>query len=69
MTYNYSKLLGAMKERGMTQTTIAEYTGIDSSTLNKKLNNKSQFKQDEMQAILNTLEIPLSDVVTYFFTH
>lgn len=69
MIYDYSKLLGAIKERGLTQETLALNAGINSTTLNKKLHNKSQFKQNEIQAIMNILEIPLQEVIPYFFTH
>lgn len=66
--YNYSKLLGVMREKGVTQEIIARKTGINAATLNKKLNNNSQFKQSEMQTILHCLGLPLDSVVVYFFT-
>lgn len=67
--YNYSRLLGLMREKNITQENLAEYVGISEVTLNKKLNNNSQFKQNEMVSILNVLALPITDVVTIFFTH
>lgn len=67
--YNYSKLLGLMREKNITQESLAEYVGMSEVTLNKKLNNNSQFKQNEMVSILNVLALPITDVVTIFFTH
>lgn len=67
--YNYSKLLGLMREKNITQENLAEYVGMSEVTLNKKLNNNSQFKQNEMVSILNVLALPITDVVTIFFTH
>ena len=67
--YNYSKLLGLMREKNVTQENLAESVGMSEVTLNKKLNNNSQFKQSEMVAILKALSLPLTDIVTIFFTH
>ena len=33
--YNYSKLLGKMRERGLTQETLALQCGVELSTLNR----------------------------------
>ncbi len=67
--YNYSRLLGLMKEKNITQENLAEAVGISEVTLNKKLKNNSQFKQNEMVAILNILGLPITNIVTIFFTH
>ena len=67
--YNYSKLLGLMREKNITQENLAEYVGMSEVTLNKKLNNNSQFKQSEMVSILNVLALPITDIVTIFFAH
>lgn len=67
--YNYSRLLGLMKEKNITQENLADAIGISDVTLNKKLKNNSQFKQNEMVAILNILGLPITNIVTIFFTH
>ena len=68
MRFNYSKLLGRMKECGYTQEKLAQAIGISSSTLNLKLNNRANFYQPEMQAICKLLNISGADVYTIFFT-
>lgn len=47
--YNYSKLLGRIKEKGFTLEALAKKIGLNVSTLSKKLNNKSEFHQDEIK--------------------
>lgn len=65
--YNYSKLLGLMREKGITQEELAKKIGISSTTLNKRLKNNSQFQQDEMRKILSTLGLTIEDVVPIFY--
>ena len=60
--YNYSKLLGRIKEKGFTLEALAKKIGLNVSTLSKKLNNKSEFHQDEIKKICR-----VSDIGTYFF--
>ncbi len=65
--YNYQKLLGKMRECQITQEKLAEMVCISPVSLNKKLNNRVQFKQDEMKSILNVLGVDLKNVASYFF--
>lgn len=67
MKYNYSKLLGKMKECGITQEKLAYEIGKNETTLSAKLNNKSQFKADEMDAILKVLNVSNDEIGDYFF--
>lgn len=67
MKFNYSKLLGRMKEYGFTQAQLAEAVGISRYTLNSKLNNKFSFSQDEILAICKVLNIPVSEIGTFFY--
>ena len=60
--YNYSKLLGRIKEKGFTLEALAKKIGLNVSTLSKKLNNKSEFHQDEIKKICRVI-----DIGTYFF--
>ena len=68
MKFNYSKLLGKIKECGFTQAQLAEAIGISKYTLNTKLNNKFKFDSAEMLAIGKVLNIPLDEFGEYFFT-
>ena len=67
MKYNYSKLLGRMRECGFTQRQLATAIGINSSTLNAKLKGKHSFSADEMDAICEVLNIPNEEIGAYFF--
>ncbi len=64
--YDYSKLLGRMRELGKTQEDVAKAAGISPSTLNQKLNTDREFRQTEMKAICAFLDI--HDIDLYFFT-
>lgn len=65
--YNYSKLLGKIRENNLTQAELAKKIGISESTLNFSLRNKRPFKQDEIIKICEILCISLESVENYFF--
>jgi transcriptional regulator with XRE-family HTH domain len=65
--YNYSKLLGRIREYGFTQERLAEAIGINKSSLSAKFNGKSHFTQPEMDAICALLDIPNEEIGIYFF--
>lgn len=68
-TYNYGQLLGRMKEKGFTQKELAKAVGISETSLNLKLNNKGNFRQDEIVRLSERLDIPLAQCDQYFFAH
>jgi transcriptional regulator with XRE-family HTH domain len=68
MKYNYSKLLGRLKERNLTQEKLAKIIGKNNGTINAKFNNKFAFTADEIDCICEVLEIPNNEIGTYFFT-
>ena len=63
--YDYSKLLGKMRERGETQASVAAMLGINPATLYNKLHNKTEFSQSEMHRMCDCLGI--ASVQEYFF--
>lgn len=67
--YNYSRLLGKMREKGLTQVNLGKIIGLSETSLNFSLNNKRDFRQDEMLKICEVLDIPIEEVDTYFFAH
>lgn len=67
MKFNYSKLLGRMKECGFTQEQLAKAIGINKATLSAKLNNRFSFSQEEILAICKLLSIAVSDIGEYFY--
>lgn len=68
MSFDYSKLLGRMREKNITQEVLAERIGNTPSTLSLKLNNKAKFKQPEIADICKILDISSNLIGTYFFT-
>lgn len=67
--YDYSKLLGRMKEKGITQANLASYLGVSETTVNLSLGNKRAFKQDEIRNLCKVLDIPISELDIYFFSY
>ena len=67
--YDYSKLTGRMREYKYTQETFSKALGIRETTLNLSLNNKRDFKQNEMLKACEILHIPKSRLAEYFFAH
>jgi transcriptional regulator with XRE-family HTH domain len=63
--FNYSKLKGRAREKGMTLEKIHEETGISISSLSDKWNGKRFFNQLEMLALKKLLD--LESVDAYFF--
>ena len=67
--YDYKKLLGRIKECGYTQESFARMLGISACSLNLTLNNKRDFRQDEILRASELLKIPSSELHGYFFNH
>ena len=65
--FNYSALLGLMREKGYTQEDLAEEIGISLSQLSAKLNGRYPFKQTDIQNIVDALGILPTDIGRYFF--
>ena len=68
MQFDYSKLLGRIKECGFTQETLAKHIGIAESSLCLKLNNRAKFRHGEIFLICVALKIPNEEIGVYFFT-
>lgn len=67
VTFNYSKLIGRMAEKGETRESISNKLGISSMALRNKLSGKTQFKQDEMAKLIEVLDIDPERIAFYFF--
>ena len=68
MQFDFSKLLGRIKEYGYTQEMLAKEIRMAKTTLNLKLNNKAYFTLPEMEKIRKVLHICIEDIGVYFFT-
>lgn len=68
MEYDYNKLIGNIAEKFRTRGRFAVAMGMSERTLSLKINNKIDFKQDEIIKACEVLEIKRSDIPIYFFT-
>lgn len=68
MSYDYSKLLGKIKEIYSTQKDFAKALGINRCSLNLKVNNKAEFTQTEINKSIRLLGIDETEIPAYFFT-
>ena len=67
MEFDYSKLLGRIREYGYTQKNLAIAIGMSVSQLNQCLKNKSNFKHKKILAICKVLDIHISEIGPYFY--
>ena len=68
MEFDYSKLLGRIRELGYTQKTLAAVVKMSVSQLNQCLKNKANFKHAKILEICNVLDIQSSEIGVYFYT-
>ena len=60
-----NKLKAKMVEAGITQAELAKILGISYQAMNYKINNRSEFKVSEIEAVASALKIRNKD--EYFF--
>jgi transcriptional regulator with XRE-family HTH domain len=63
----YSKIKALLVEKNMSQEELAEKVKIEKTTLNRKLNEKSDFSISEVDRLCSVLEIPDDKIRYYFF--
>ena len=68
MCFDYSKLLGKIKEVYGTQEKFAKALNLGRVSLSCKLNNKSDFSQTEMQLSAKLLGFSENEIPSYFFS-
>jgi len=68
MIYDFSKLRGRIREKYKTESAFSDAIGMSQNSLSKKLNSKINFVQDEIDKAITLLDIPDSEISTYFFT-
>lgn len=68
MKYDYSKLLGKVKECCGSQAVFASRIGLSERSVSLKFNNRRDWKQEEMQKSCNVLGIKEIEIPLYFFT-
>lgn len=67
MKRNYSKLLGRIKECGLTQEQLAQAIDKNKSTVSAKINGQFSFTQKEIGDICRVLDISNDEIGEYFF--
>lgn len=65
---DFSKLLGRIKEKGLTQETVARLISRNPCTFSQKVHNRGIFTAAEIEGICNILEIDTGEIGAYFFT-
>lgn len=65
--FDYSKLRGRIKEIYGTQEKFAEKLGISKSAMSQRLNNITEFSQEEMYLSCELLRVSRSEIPEYFF--
>lgn len=67
MGFEYGKLKGRIVEKYGTRGKFAEAAGISEVTVSKKLNEKTQFSQEDIVLWCRLLDIPILEAGSYFF--
>ena len=65
--FDYSKLLGKIKEKGYTLNDFAKCIGIAASTFSLRLSGDGFFRQPEIIKICDVLGINYKEIPLYFF--
>lgn len=68
MQFDYRRLKGRIKEKCDTQAEYASKLGISEPVLSSRLNNLTNFTQEEIVKSLDILEIAPKQLKNYFFT-
>lgn len=68
LKFDYSRLLGKIKEKCGTQNEFARQMRMSRTSLSKRLNNLIDFTADEMLRACKILDISDTDIPLYFFT-
>lgn len=64
---NENKIHARIVEQGFTLSSFAERLGLSRPALRAKMRGESDFRSSEIMTICDILDIPIKDVVTYFF--
>ncbi len=67
MIYDYSKLIGSIREKFKTQANFARALNISETSLNLRLNNHRDWSQSEMIKAMKLLDIDNKELKEYFF--
>lgn len=65
--YDYSKLLGKIKEKFDTREKLVPNISISITSLNLRLTNSLQFNQQDIEELCQELDIEKREIPDYFF--
>lgn len=65
--FDYSRLLGKIKEKCGTQNEFSRLMKMSRTSLSKRLNNLIDFTSDEILTACKILEIDFNEIPVYFF--
>lgn len=65
---NSRKILGRMRELGITQKCVSDHLGLAASTVSQKINGVRPMSLDEAEKLAALIQIRPSEFGTYFFT-
>ena len=68
MVYDYSKLIGKIKEKFGTHERFADALKIGRVSLSLSLNSKREFSQKEIETAIDLLGLEKKDIPEFFFT-
>lgn len=68
MIFDYSKLIGKIKEQFKNRQEFCKLISLSNNSLSKKLNNKVPFTSSEIYKIVEVLGIDISEIHIYFYT-
>ena len=66
--FDYRKFRGRIREKCGTQSTFAGIIGLSDVSVSNKLNNNVEWGQEEIDNAISALDIPLTEIHSYFFT-
>lgn len=66
MAFDYSRVLGKMKEKNLTQAVVARRLGISENSFRNKIKGRTDFTTGEIFALALLLDVT-QDIGEYFF--
>ncbi|WP_455649071.1 DUF739 family protein [Enterocloster citroniae] len=67
--FDYRKLRGRIREKCGTQSKFANAIDLSEVSVSNKLNNNVEWGQEEMENVIEVLDIPFTEIHSYFFIH
>lgn len=64
--FDYRKLRGRIREKCGTQSKFANAIELSEVSVSNKLNNNVEWGQEEMESVIEVLDIPFSEIHSYF---